>query len=910
MKKLLLWASFLGIFTLMFTWTQSMDPVGAAETQAYTWKNVMTGGGGGYVPGIVFNTKEKDLIYARTDIGGAYRWDPTTDSWIQLLSWVGFDDWNWTGVESIATDPVDPKRLYLAVGTYTNDWASTNGAILRSTDRGNTFQRTDLPFKLGGNMPGRGMGERLAIDPNQNSILYLGARSGNSLWKSIDYGVTWSKVTNFPNPGSYVQDPSQPYLADITGVVWITFDPRTGTPGNATQTIYVGAADQGNSIYRSTDAGATWEAVPGQPTGFLPHHSILGSNGLLYVSYSNTQGPYDGAKGDVYKFDTATGVWTMISPIPSTSSDDYFGYGGLAVDAQNPNTIMVASLNSWWPDAILFRSTDAGATWTRIWDWASYPSRTLRYTMDISNAPWLNFGNTNPVDPVPAIKLGWMIDDLEIDPFNSDRMMYGTGATIYGATNLTAWDRGGTIAIKSMAIGIEEASVQDLISPPSGANLYSALGDISGFRHDDLTKSPVTMYSIPYAGTYNSLDYAELNPSFMVRVGYGDPSASPPIKSSAFTYDAGSSWFAGNNDISGLTGGGTVAAAADANVVVWAPKDATVSYSRDNGNSWTVCQGVPTNAQVRSDRVNPKKFYAFSSGRFYVSTNGGATFSVTAATGLPSTGQFKALPGREGDIWLAGNDGMYHSTDSGTSFTKLTNVQAADTIGFGKAAPGQSYMAIYTCAKIDNIRGIFRSDDAGTSWKRINDDQHQYGCTNSCITGDPRIYGRVYVGTNGFGIVYGEPSGLIPTPTVTPVVTPTPTTTSTLTPTPTPTLTPTPTITPTPTPVSDTDYLVDYVINNDWGSGATINVTIQNNSSTTINGWTLAWTFSGNQQIANLWNGSYTQSGASVSVKDAGYNAIIPANGGRISFGFNLTYSGSNAKPTGFTLNGTPCRIQ
>ena len=915
MKRLLLWVSLLGIFTLMFTWLPSLEPGGAAQAQAqtYTWKHVMTGGGGGYVPGIVFNTKERDLIYARTDIGGAYRWNPTANNWVQLLGWIGFEDWNWTGVESIATDPVEPNRLYLAVGTYTNDWASTNGAILRSTDRGSSFQRTDLPFKLGGNMPGRGMGERLAIDPNRNRILYLGARSGAGLWKSTDYGVNWSKVTSFPNPGSYVQDPNEPYLADITGVVWVTFDPRTGTPGNATQTIYVGVADQGASIYRSTNAGATWEAVPGQPTGFLPHHGILGSNGLLYVSYSDTQGPYDGSKGDVYKFDTATGVWTMISPVPSTSSDDYFGYGGLAVDAQNPNTIMVASLNSWWPDAILFRSTDAGATWTRIWDWASYPSRSLRYTMDISNAPWLNFGNTNPVEPVPAVKLGWMIGDLNIDPFNSDRMMYGTGATIYGATNLTNWDKGGTITVKSMAVGIEEASVQDLISPPSGANLYSALGDISGFRHDNLTLPPAAMYSIPYAGTYNSIDYAELNPSFMVRVGCGDPSANPPTKSAAFTYDGGSSWFAGNNDISGLTGGGTVAAAANASVVVWAPKDAPVSLSKDNGNSWNPCQGAPTNAQVRSDRVNPKKFYAFSAGRFYVSTDGGATFTVTAASGLPSSGQFKAMPGREGDIWLAGSDGMYHSTDSGTSFTKLTNVQVADTVGFGKAAPGQSNMAIYTCAKIDNIRGIFRSDDAGKTWIRINDDLHQYGCTNSCITGDPRIYGRVYVGTNGFGIVYGEPSGTIPTPTATPVVTPTPTPTSTLTPTPTPTPTltptPTPTLTPTPTPVPGGDYLVDYVINSDWGNGATVSVTIQNNSSIPINGWNLTWTFPGNQRIAHLWNGSYTQNGVAVSVQDAGYNATIQPNGGRVSFGFNLTYSGSNAEPARFTLNGILCTM-
>jgi xyloglucan-specific exo-beta-1,4-glucanase len=102
-----------------------------------------------------------------------------------------------------------------------------NGAILRSFNYGQTFQRFDLPFKVGGNMPGRNMGERLAIDPNNNSVLYLGARSGNGLWRSADSGQTWSKVTSFPNPGTYFPDPSSSYTRDLIGMVWVTFDPHT-----------------------------------------------------------------------------------------------------------------------------------------------------------------------------------------------------------------------------------------------------------------------------------------------------------------------------------------------------------------------------------------------------------------------------------------------------------------------------------------------------------------------------------------------------------------------------------------------------------------------------------------------------------------------------------------------------------
>ena len=95
----------------------------SAISQTYTWRNVVTGGGGGFVVDIIFNSKRKDLIYARTDIGGAYRWNASTSSWTQLLSWVSPEQWNMMGVESIATDPVNPNRLYIAAGTYTASFA-------------------------------------------------------------------------------------------------------------------------------------------------------------------------------------------------------------------------------------------------------------------------------------------------------------------------------------------------------------------------------------------------------------------------------------------------------------------------------------------------------------------------------------------------------------------------------------------------------------------------------------------------------------------------------------------------------------------------------------------------------------------------------------------------------------------
>src|SRR5215813_12608937 len=142
-------------FLLVYESSVVPDSAVAQTTETYTWRNVVINGGGGFVPGIIFNTTEQNLIYARTDIGGAYRWNQSTGRWIPLLDWVSFDEWNLMGIDSLATDPVDPNRVYLLAGTYTNSWTNMNGAILRSTDRGATWQRTMLPFKSGGNMPGR-----------------------------------------------------------------------------------------------------------------------------------------------------------------------------------------------------------------------------------------------------------------------------------------------------------------------------------------------------------------------------------------------------------------------------------------------------------------------------------------------------------------------------------------------------------------------------------------------------------------------------------------------------------------------------------------------------------------------------------------------------------------------------------
>jgi hypothetical protein len=91
-----------------------------------------------------------------------------------------------------------------------------------------------------------------------------------------------------------------------------------------------------------------------------------------------------------------------------------------------------------------------------------------------------------------------------------------------------------------------------------------------------------------------------------------------------------------------------------------------------------------------------------------------------------------------------------------------------------------------------------------------------------------------------------------------------------------------------------------------WQNGFTADVTVGNTSSSAVNGWTLTWSFAGNQQITSGWNAAITQNGSAVTARNAGHNGTISSNG-TTSFGFQGTYSGSNAAPSNFALNGTAC---
>ncbi|KJS56129.1 carbohydrate-binding protein [Streptomyces rubellomurinus subsp. indigoferus] len=681
--------------------------VKVAGAGGYTWHNAQIVGGG-FVTGLVFNSSRKDLLYARTDIGGAYRWDAAAGRWTSLTDWIGGGDWNLLGIESLATDPVDPNRLYLASGTYTNDWAG-NGAILRSTDQGRTFQRTDLPFKLGGNEDGRSMGERLVVDPSDNRTLYLGTRK-NGLWRSTDYGATWSQVGGFP-----VKDGA----SSGVGLSFVTFGPA------GSRTIYVGAADRSASLYRSTDGGATWQAVPGQPTGQLPQHGVLSGDGSLYLTYTDAPGPNGVTAGSVWKYAPSTGAWKNVSP-----SSGGYGFAGLAVDPQHPATVMVSTLDRWWPSDELYRSTDGGASWKAL---GASSQR------DDSAAPYVGTG------------IGHWMGALTIDPFDSGHVLYGTGSGMWGSTDVTAADSGRPTHWSIPAKGLEETATLALVKPP-GQPLISALGDVSGFRHEDLTKVPAKALSGPLFTNTTGIDFAQRRPEFVVRVGLGG------AQHGAWSGDGGANWAPFATAPVGDAGGGSAAVSADGGTVVWTPAGRAPFLSTDRGASWSAVSGLPRDAAVVADRSAADTFYALSGGTLYASTDGGWHFAARA-TGL-GDGQLRAVPGVAGDLWIAGGgNGLRHSTDGGASFRTLDGVAQAGAVGFGKAAPRAGYQALYLSGKVKGVTGLFRSTDGGSTWTRINDDQHQFGgSVINVVSGDPDVYGRVYLGGYGRGVVYGDPS--------------------------------------------------------------------------------------------------------------------------------------------------------
>ena len=679
--------------------------VWGVEASAQTFGNVVMGGGG-YVDGIIACPGQQDLFYARTDVGGAYRWNEPTQSWIPLLDWLSPNQVSYMGVESIAVDPESPAKLYILAGTsYLNGGIT---AILRSTNYGATFAITDVTskFKANGNGPDRQKGEPLAVDPNLGSILFCGSRA-NGLFKSTDSGVTWNAVSSL-NVGT-------------GSISFVKFDPVSGATGSATPRIFVGVFTTGTNFLVSDDAGNTWTPLTNSPAASVPERCALASDRNLYITYGTDP------NGAIMKYNITNGTWINCSPAGTLT------YGGISVCATNPAKLIASTYAEWkqqpnnsYGDRF-YVSTNAGATWNDL-------IGNGKFTMNANGYPY-----------IASAAIHWA-GSIEMDPFNSDRVFVGSGNGLFCTTNLNSGIT--TSTWKFMVKGLEETVPIDFISVPGGP-FISSVGDQGGFVNTNITvPAPGTIsQSISFAAAANRTN-------FVARV----------VANGGLYYSKQlpATWTGFPSPPGGMTNG-SVAVSVDGSTVLWLSTVSGVNtcYITTNlGTNWTLSTGLTFSGNPEADAVNPLKFYAYNSGDgyLYASSNGGLTFYRAGSAGTGGSSRFCTAPGFEGHVWIAfSGGGLKYSTNSGASF-KSANVTEADAIAFGKTVPGAAYPTLFIWGRpaSSSFVGMYRSTNQAATWSWVNDTNHQYGGLGnaSMIDADKNVCGRVYMSSVGRGVPY------------------------------------------------------------------------------------------------------------------------------------------------------------
>lgn len=706
MKKIIPFL-FLLLFTFcVFAGTQD-------NLQNYAWKPLKIGGGG-WVTGMYIHPAERGLIYVRTDVSGAYRWESATSSWKQIVTsssmpsdYVAYSTYN--GVQSLAGAPGDPNIAYMAF----------QNKVFKSSDRGDTWTVTS--FSGGSTSPngaGRQEGERLVVDPNNNDVVYYGTIN-DGLWLTENGGGNWSKVTTIPH--------------GITnhGVNTIVFDKNSGTTNSKTNTIYVTV--DGEGVYKSTNAGQSWTKIS-DVSNPRPRDAEIGTDGTYYVVYTNE----DGAAGTVWKY-SSSGNWTNITPSGNQP------YWDIAVDPTNNQRIVVIK--------------NGGGAWTSVNQGATWTSQGS-FKLESTDIEWLGKQTT-----------WWLsVGEILFDPFDSGKLWFAEGFGVWWTKDLAD----AQITWIEASKGIEETCGNTVICPPGGKPL-TAMWDIGVFYHSAPdTYNAQRAYSSFISAWH--LDWCPADPDFIAATIQNHQSYNPEQKS-GYSTDGGKTWqlFSSLPPASDLTYGCIAVSATDKNNIVWMPSNGRLpSYSKNRGASWQqavfpeiTSSGVTSHTSPRkplcADRVDASTFYFYHNNGIFRSTNGGADWTKVSTSFSDRWNiMMKTTPGHAKDIWLAegkqGNvvGGLWHSVDGGITWSVVPGLQQAFSFGFGKAETEGGYPTVFAAGVANGQHGIYRSTDAGNTWERIG--IYPLGIYDYVddIDGDKDVFGKVYICFAGAGFAYGE----------------------------------------------------------------------------------------------------------------------------------------------------------
>ncbi|MDT8719254.1 endoglucanase [Clostridium sp. 19966] len=788
------------------------------KREKYMYKSISVPGGG-FVTGFLFHPSVPNILYCRTDIGGNYRYDFEKRCWISLVDHVK-DSERWeTYPLSIALDKQNPSYLYTMVGLYPKHkiaFSEDYGKHFVYFDppvideKGNTAT-------IHGNAAGRSTGERLVVDPNNSEVLYLGTME-DGLWKTTDRCRTWKRLEvaypgkdNETNIAFVEMDP-----ADSNRIIVATNGRQGSLIENVRgQSVYV--SNDGGENFKPLKGEPTpviagskdYPGYVGQRAAFLEKYLYI-SYAAYNIGWSNwnsygcdTGKCYDGALFR-FEFDDNGEVIEALDITPQNIIEPNFhdeeaperrvGYGisGICADKNHKGTLICSTITS-APDTI-YRSTDYGITWKPIMS-----------GLEIGKIDF-NVSYQRPEYNGNLSLIHWM-SDLKINPFDSDMALFNTGAGIFMTRNLTAADRGEDVVWSCCDEGVEETVHLNVYSPPAGeVKVIDIIGDYGGFVFTDLDKPAENTFANHNKDrwiTAMNADFPDSNPNMLVVAPRGNWLGKTK-GGIIVSFDQGKSWEQLSDPV-GLTKdidelveyiktpnvtAGWAAVSSDGNTILWGLGlpiySSKLVYTRDLGKIWAkvsvydregkLIEADKMPFKVMSDRVNADIFYGFSDnseGRgFYVSTDKGAVFKEVEApedfpkinlAGIDSEQSYeiRVESGKEGTIWLAMLEGGLWKLNYDKAENRFIGERVSkagdyiNRIGLGKPKEGNEIKALYTSGTINGEYGFYRSDDGGENWIRINDNEHNFGDIRS-ISGDPRVFGRIYVATGTRGLVYGD----------------------------------------------------------------------------------------------------------------------------------------------------------